>query len=205
MRGALCGRHAVQQLLCGAESSLDGLLVALEVGAVALQLGESAVGLGPVLPQDALGLAQPVQAVGVAGADPVQGGGLRQEGVRVGGQQQGDGGAHTAGAVLRPGERTETVAEPVDDGLLAGRLVLYVVDPVAEVADAFGGGVVLVGVPLGLRVEPVDAGGGVVQRAVARFRAHGRGGERRDRSRRRGERGDADGWPGSECRAGVTC
>lgn len=74
-----------------------------DLGPAALQLDQGRTGLGPLLVQPALLPAEFAERGALPGGDPVEGGGPVEIRVRVGGEQQGEGGVDAAGAVLGAG------------------------------------------------------------------------------------------------------
>jgi hypothetical protein len=119
-------------------------------------------------------------------ADPVEDGGLAEVVLRVLGEQQGEGGIEAAGAVLGAGERTQRLPHGVDPLLLAGDAVLGVGDLPAQGVGALVGRVVGLGGLLGLTVEAVDLGPGVLL-------GRGRGGYRAEGGGGRGEQAQGEG------------
>ena len=93
-------------------------------GPAAFQFGQVVGDFLPFLAQRALCLPEFPQGAGLAGADPVEGGGTLEIGVGVGGEQQGEGRIDSARAVLGAGDRTERTAHPVDAVLAARGPVL---------------------------------------------------------------------------------
>ena len=111
-----------------------------------------------------MALPEVVEFARLVGADAVEGGGLVEVVVRVVGEQQGDRRVDAAGAVLGAGERTQRLPHDVDAVLLPGDAVLRGADLLAQLVGALVGLVVGLGGPLGLLVQPVHLGPGVVVR-----------------------------------------
>ncbi len=187
-RGPRVGRPGVlgqglQQPPRGGQLVLDVLLVTGDLLAARLQLRQLPHGLPALLLQGALGGAQAAQLAGLAGADPVEGGGLLQEGVGPLGEHQPDGGVHPAGPVLGGGQRAQPAAHPVDPLLGAGGAVLEGRHLPAQLPGPGAGAVELLGGPLRLLVEVVDArgrrvaagGGGGLGQGLRRRQRGGRG------------------------------
>src|SRR5262249_20112242 len=99
-RGLLGGGEAVQQLLRLGQFGLALLLLRAEFGAGGGQVLELAGGLRPLLRQLALLGLDLLQRLDLLAAELVQGGGLVQVVVRVGGQEQLERGVEAAAAVL---------------------------------------------------------------------------------------------------------
>ncbi|UWE08882.1 hypothetical protein [Actinacidiphila bryophytorum] len=140
-----------------------------------------------------------MQLLGLPGAEPVEGGGLVEGALGVVGQQQGERGVEGAAAVLLGGEGAEVVAQFVD-ALLALRCpVLEGGEVGAQPGGALLGRVVALGGLLGLLVERVEPGRGVLargRRGVGRGGLGGAAGQCGGRRGCRGQHGDPGGADG---------
>ncbi|MDQ1020214.1 hypothetical protein QFZ43_006763 [Streptomyces afghaniensis] len=155
--------------------------------AALLQFAELLRGLLAVLGEFAHGLLELLQLTGLVGRDAVQAGGLVEVVVRVVGEQQGEGRVDAARPVLGAGERTERFPHGVDALLLTGDPVPGGADLVAQPVGALVGLVVGLGRLLGLLVEAVHRGPGVVVRCGrGRYRAQGGGRDGKEADRETG-------------------
>ncbi len=130
---------------------LDGL-------AAHLELGEGAGGLLALLAQGALGGQQGPQLFGLTARHAIEGGGLVEVAVGVGGEQQLEGGVDGAVPVLGGGDHAEGAPHPVDLLLAAGDPVGGLLHALAQGVGALARRVEPFGGPLGLLVEPVELG-----------------------------------------------
>ncbi|MFC7467668.1 hypothetical protein ACFQVA_08935 [Actinomadura keratinilytica] len=149
-----------QQGAGAGQFGLDGPLVAGGGVPAAGEFGEGGGGLGALLGEEALGLGEAVEFTGPAQADPVQGGGLLQVLLGVGGEDQLQRRVDAAAAVLGPGERAEGAAHGVDPVLAACHPVLGAAEFGAQGAGALVGLVERLRGPLGLGEQPLHGGAG---------------------------------------------
>ena len=177
----LLGGQGVEQLLRVGELALDFFFFSPSVLRVSARSSSLPCGLLALLREGPLLLLDLLQRLDLLSAQLVERGRLVEVVVRVGGEEELDGGVDRAGAVLGAGHQTEAVAHGVELVLASRDLVLDGVDLFFELFLLLLGPVGLVGGALHLFVELVDlgldlglarllAGGG-----VGRLRAEGHG------------------------------
>ncbi|EGJ78028.1 putative NLP/P60-family protein [Streptomyces sp. Tu6071] len=155
-RGLLGGRHRVEDALRLGELGLDLALLLAQFLARVGEVGELVGGLLALLGELALLGLDLLELLRLLRAQLVEGTGLLEEGVRVGGEEELHGGVDAAGPVLGGGDGAERLPLLVQLVLAARHLVLDGVDLLLQLLLLLRGPVELLGRLLRFVVELVD-------------------------------------------------